>query len=135
MSRHFEPWFFPVRAVWIRRLLGCAVEVFSVPRLFSSVEPVLLFSELETDRCDRALAFPTDVRFFFEFAAAAETFFGLGEFVREFFVFITSIGKANNLVRNSFQPWRPACREKQPEQSGGISFSGSDPPEVRWGQN
>jgi hypothetical protein len=37
-------------------------------------------SALLTDRCDRPLAFPIDLRFFLAAAAAFETFWGLGDF-------------------------------------------------------
>jgi hypothetical protein len=47
---------------WMRRLRGSALVAFCPPRLEVDIGPVLRLSALCLERCDRALAFPTELR-------------------------------------------------------------------------
>jgi hypothetical protein len=69
---------------------------------------VLRFSAFETERRERALALPTDVRFFLEALAAFETLLGFGEFVRDLLVFIYITPENCTLKLYTPNPHQPA---------------------------
>jgi hypothetical protein len=83
---HRVPWFLRARAAGIRRLRGAAVGDIAPLPIWPRAVP--RFSAFETERCERAFALPTDVRFFLEALAAFDTLLGFGEFVRDLLVFI-----------------------------------------------